>query len=80
MIGDRFARLLNNNIADSEKVNYDLQSNKMSAIEYIGISDNQSTESDATWGIIKYQYNTLGLLETIRFRDNIKWSERNQGW
>lgn len=75
-----FYRIMNSMFSDNEDVRYDLQTSKISAIDYKGIATAGSPTSSSVWSIVREDYNSSGQLTMRRYRSNISWDNRNDGW
>ena len=77
--GDAFSRILKGNIYNEEVVLKDSPVDFNNGFEYIGIATNAATIDNAVWSITRWSWINNRVVE-IRFRNNIKWSERSLGW
>lgn len=76
-----FSRILNENFHDTEQMKRDAPSaSYQNAFEYIGLAPAAAVDTDATWAIVRKEYNATGDLIAQRVRLNIQWAQRTAGW
>jgi hypothetical protein len=76
-----FSRILTGNFHYDEQFKRDMpSSNFQNAFEYLGLALATALDTDATWAVVRVEYDAVGNEIAKRVRLNIEWAQRTIGW
>lgn len=77
---DGAARLLNNDLLDTEEIREDTPINLINTYSYKGLATAGTATSSAVWSIVRYSFDSNGQLSRIQYRTDVVWDSRASGW